>query len=126
MLKLKKGNLILQDLNYQIKDTESSIQKTTARIEDTKKKLANVLQIIYEEDQKSLVEILLVNPKLSDFFDNLMGLEAMHQKTQLLLKDIKDLKEDLESQKQKLDEEKEEVGRVIRVQTFQKQEQKSK
>jgi membrane-bound lytic murein transglycosylase B len=119
---IKKGNLILQDLNYQIKDTESSIQKTTARIEDTKKKLANVLQIIYEEDQKSLVEIIIANPKLSDFFDNLMGLEAMHQKTQLLLEDIKNLKEDLESQKQKLDEEKEDVGRVIRVQTLQKQE----
>lgn len=118
---IKKGNLTIKDLGFQIQDTESSIDKTFLRIEDTKEDLATILRAVYEEDQRSLVEILLVEPKLSDFFDNLMALESLHQKSQALLLDIKTLKVDLEDQKQDLDVEKEEVGKVIKVQTLQKQ-----
>mgnify|MGYP001616560264 CR=1 FL=1 len=118
---IKKGNVTIQDLGFQIKDTESSIGKTSFRIENTKEKLTAILRTLSEEDQKSLLEILVAEPKLSNFFDNLVALEALHQKSQDLLKDIKVLKSDLETQKQNLDEEKEEVGKVVKVQTLQKQ-----
>ena len=120
-LEIRRGNIIIQDLGLQIQDTEGSIEKTSLKIEDSREKLAGILKVIYEEDQKSLIEILLSERTLSGFFDNLMALEVLNQTNQELLENIKDLKSTLERQKEKLDEEKDELGRVVKMQTFQKQ-----
>ena len=121
-LQIQQSNIMVEDLSLQIKDTERSIEKTSLKIEDSKEKLANTLRLIYEEDQRTLVEILLAEPKLSDFFDNLVALEAISAKNQELLKNIKELKVDLETQKQSLDSEKDELEKVAKLQTLQKQE----
>jgi len=121
-LQIKQSNLMIKDLGFQVKDTEGSIEKTSLKIEDSKEKLANILRTLYEEDQKSLIEILLSEPKLSDFFDNLVALEVLNQKNQELLKNIKELKSNLETQKQTLDEEKEDLEKVTKIQMLQKQE----
>lgn len=120
-LEIRKGNIIIQDLGLQIQDTEGSIEKTTLEIENKREKLAQILRTIYEEDQKSLVEILLSESTLSGFFDNLMALETLTQRNQEILEDIKGLKSDLEKQKEKLDEEKDSLARTVKVQTLEKQ-----
>jgi len=121
-LQIHQSNLMIKDLGFQVKDTEGSIEKTSLKIEDSKEKLSNILRTLYEEDQKSLLEILLSEPKLSNFFDNLMALEALNQKNQELLKNITELKSNLESQKQTLEEEKEDLEKVAKIQILQKQE----
>ncbi len=117
-----QSNIMIKDLGLQIGDTEASIEKTSLKIEDSKEKLVNVLRLIYEEDQRSIIEILLSEPKLSDFFDNLMDLEMISSKNQELLKEIKTLKSYLEEQKGSLDEEKGDLERVVKIQALQKQE----
>ncbi|MDI6602828.1 MAG: hypothetical protein QME57_01770 [Patescibacteria group bacterium] len=119
-LQIQQSNIIIKDLGFQIKDTEGSIEKTSQKIEDLKQKLASILRTIYEEDQKSLIEILLSEPKLSNLFNNLMALEVLNQKTQEILEDIKSLKSNLERQKEKLGKEKEYIEKVVKIQTFQK------
>ncbi len=119
-LEVRKGNIIIQDLTLQIQDTEGSIKKTSQKIEDSKIKLAEILRTIYEEDKKSLLEVLFSEDTLSGFFDNLMALETFNQKNQEILKDIKRLKSDLEKQKEKLDEEKEDLARTVKVQMLEK------
>lgn len=121
-LQIRQSNLMIKDLGFQIKDTEGSIEKTSFKIEDSKQKLANILRLIYEEDQKSLIEILLSEPKLSNFFDNLIALESLSSKNQELLEDIKALKSDLGEQKQSLSEEKGDTEKVAKIQALQKQE----
>ncbi len=121
-LQIKQSNLMIKDLGFQINDTEGSIEKTSLKIEDSKTKLANILRTLNEEDQKSLLEILLSEPKLSDFFDNLVALEVLNQKNQELLKNIKDLKSSLETQKQSLDGEKDDLEKVTKIQMLQKTE----
>lgn len=121
-LQIKQSNLMIKDVGFQIKDTEGSIEKTSLKIGDSKQKLANILRTMYEEDQKSLLEILVSEPKLSDFFDNLMALEVLNQKNQELLKNIKGLKSNLETQKQTLDEDKEDLERIAKIQMLQQQE----
>lgn len=121
-LQIRRSNIVIQDLGLQIKDTEGSIEKTSLKIEDLRSKLAVILQTIYEEDQKSLIEILLSRATLSDFFDNLMALETLNLKSQEFLEEIKNLKETLEKQKQSLDSEKSDLERTVVVQTFQRQE----
>jgi len=121
-LQIQQSNILIKDLSFQIEDTESSIEKTSIKIEDSEQKLIDILRTIYEEDQKSLIEILFSNPQLSDFFNNLMNLESLGYKNQELLESIKKLKTTLEKQKQSLKEEKEDLERISKVQTLQKKE----
>jgi len=117
-----QSNLIVKDLGIQIGDTKTSIVKTSLKIEDSKSKLANILRTIYEEDQKPIIEILIAENNLSDFFDNLMALEVLNVKSKELLQNIKILKSNLENQKQSLGEEKDDLGRMVKLQTLQKEE----
>jgi len=120
-LQIRQSNLIIKDLGFQIKDTEGSIEKTSLEIERSRQKLANILRLIYEEDQRSIIEILVSEPKLSNFFDNLIALESLSSKTQELLEDIKALKSDLGGQKESLSEEKEDTEKVAKIKALQKQ-----
>lgn len=117
-----QNNLMIKDLSFQIGDTEDSIEKTSLKIEDSKNQLSKILREIYEQDQRSTVEILIGEGELSDFFDNLVALESLNSKNRELLKSIKNLKSSLETQKQSLDDEKGELERTVEVQTLQKQE----
>ena len=120
-LQIYQSNVVIKDLGYQIKDTESSIDITSLKIEDGKKRLGVILQTIHEEDQRSLVEVLL-SEGMSDFFDNLAALEALNIKNKELLDNIKSLKSNLEVQKQDLDEEKSDLEKQVVIQTLQRQE----
>jgi len=120
-LQIQQGNIVIKDLGYQIMDTEGSIDQTSLKIEDSKQKLAAVLRTIYEEDQKSLIEILLSEPTLSDFFNNLMALEALSEKNKELLANIKGLKTDLEKQKDSMEGEKRDLEKVVQTQYSLKQ-----
>jgi len=124
-LQIQQSNVIIKDLGLQIKDTESSIEKTSFKIEDSQIQLANILRTIYEHDQRSLIEILLSEVELSDFFDDLMALETLNSKNQELLETIKNLKSSLGSQKQLLSGEKEDIERVLKMQILQNKEQQA-
>jgi len=121
-LQISQSNLMIRDLTLQIGDTENSITQTGTKIDGSKEKLAAILQTLYEEDQRSLIEILFSENKLSDFFDNLLALETLNSQTQELLKDIKSLKTTLENQKQLLDTNKSDLESVVKLKTLQKQE----
>jgi membrane-bound lytic murein transglycosylase B len=69
-----------------------------------------------------LIEILLAEGKLSDFFDNLVYLETLNTKNQELLTNIKKMKEYLEGQKQNLEEEKQDFENLVIIQALQKKE----
>jgi len=117
---IRQSNIMIKDIGLQIKDTETSIENISLEIEDSKKRLAVILRTVYEEDQKTLIEILLSENNFSDFFNNLMALETLSSKSQELLENIKDLKINLEGQKKSLDGEKEDLERVVKIQTLQK------
>jgi peptidoglycan hydrolase CwlO-like protein len=120
-LQIQQSNVMIKDLKIQIVDTETSINKTSIEIEDSKAKLAQILQTIYQEDKKSDTEILLSGSTLSDFFDNLVSLEALNSKNKDLLREIKALKGELETQKTSLDSEKTDLENAVKIQTLQKQ-----
>jgi len=119
---ISQSNLMIKDLGYQIQDTESSIEETSLKIKDSHQQLADILQLIYEGDQKSMIEILLSEKELSGFFDDLMQFEALNAKNQELLENTKNLKSYLEDQKESLDEEKDELENLVKVKTLQQQE----
>ncbi|MFH1575327.1 MAG: lytic murein transglycosylase [Candidatus Nealsonbacteria bacterium] len=119
-LQISQSNIIIKDLGFQIDDTEISIDKTSLKIDEGKTRLAAILQKTYEEDQRPLVEIL-ISEGLSDFFDNLVALEALNVKNRELLTNIKSLKFYLEDQKQSLDDEKGALEKQVEIQALQRQ-----
>jgi len=123
-LQISQSNIIIKDLGLQITDTEISIDKTALKIDEGKTRLSAILQETYEEDQRPLIEIL-ISEGISDFFDNLVALEALNIKNKELLINIKALKSSLEDQKQSLDEEKSGLEKQVAIQTLQRQENAS-
>lgn len=124
-LQISQSNLMVRDLTLQLKDTEGSIEKNSLKIEEKKDNLVTILRSIYEEDQKSMIEILLSEDELSGFFDNLMSLESLNYRNKDLLKEIKNLKAYLEDQKESLDKEKDDLQNLLEMQQLQKQESES-
>jgi len=118
--KISRSSIMVKDLSTQIKSTESSISQTQGQILTTQEKLALTLQLRYEEDHKSVVEILLGEKSLSAFFDNLVALENLNMSIQDLLGEIKGLKTNLETQKTSMDTEKKALESTIAIQNLQK------
>ncbi len=124
-LQIYQGNIMIKDLGVQIIDTEGSIEETSFKIKDSRKHLARILQFIYESDQKSLIEILLSEEELSDFFNDLVALESLSVQSGDLLENIENLKVRLEEQKDSLDNEKQDLEGLVILQNMQRQESSS-
>lgn len=119
---INQSNVMIKDLHSQIQDTQASIEQTNDKIEQIKQKLGNLLQLRYEQDQRSTIEILLGEETISDFVDELVALDMLHLEIQELLKHIKGLKSGLETQKDTMDSEKKELEHLVIIQSLQKQE----
>lgn len=121
-LQINQSNAVIKDLGLQISDTAESIEKTAVKIGEIKIKLSSLLESMYEEGQKSALEVIFSESDLSGYFDNVMALQAVSDKSHQLLDDIKNLKSDLENQKGQLDSEKQDLEKVTLMQTLQKKE----
>lgn len=121
-LQIHQTNLKVKDLNSKIKETTNSILQKTLELEDSKAALTIILRTIYEEEEKSLIEILLTEKSLASFFDKLSKLEILNRKQKEVVKTIKELKNSLERQKEELEKQKLDFERMIRVGLLQKQE----
>ena len=124
-IQIKQGNLMIKELSLQIGRTEQSIQDTIERINEAQKNLSLVLRTVYEEGQKSSIEIFFSGETIAEFFNNLSALEVLNKKQQKILTEIKNLKAVLESQKQDLEDQKSDLERLVGVQSIQKQESES-
>ncbi len=118
---ISQSTMIKKDLTIQVKDTQSSIDKTTTRILDSQDQLKGILRSVYEEDKKPSFEILLEG-NLSDFFSNVAYLESLNDKVGDLLDTTKNLKIYLDGQKEKMEGEVDKLQKVIALQSAQKQE----
>ncbi|MCX6736766.1 MAG: hypothetical protein NTW73_01630 [Candidatus Parcubacteria bacterium] len=121
ILQIKATNLALSDLNVRLDDTSDAINKTTVKISSAQKNLAGALEALYEEGQTSLIEMLLASDQISDYYNEVSALNALQDKIQGQLAEIKDLKINLDTQKGSLEEKKDETQNLLAVQYLQKQ-----
>ncbi|MBP6855896.1 MAG: hypothetical protein KBC26_02940 [Candidatus Pacebacteria bacterium] len=101
-LQVKAITLNLKKLDEEIGATKQKIIKTEDDITVTKKNLSAVLQTLYENEQKNTVEMIMNNPKLSDFFLDVNNLLAVQEGVRENLEHIVQLKSDLMDQKEAL------------------------
>ena len=121
-LHAQENRLMIRDLGLQVVDTEGSIEKISLQIEQRHQRLSNLLRLIYKEGQKTTLEIFLAEDQLSDFFDNLIALNILSSRTKISLKEVRELKDRLEKQKQILEQEKGDIQRILKIQIFQAEE----
>jgi len=101
-LQIKAVNLTLDTLNFQINDTQNQIVQTQNDIDANKSNLGETLQTLYENDAKSIVEILIANPKLSDFVNDMNNLMVVQDNIRLTIAQIIEDQQKLVDQKQSL------------------------
>lgn len=119
-LQISQGNLMIKDVGLQIQSTEKEIQITSDKISETRSTLIQSLRALNQESKKGSVEILLGSEQMSDFFTHLTNLETLSSKVSGSLTDIESLKISLEKEKGNLDQEKEDLRKIVGIQALQK------
>jgi len=101
-LQIKTVNLNLEKLNQEISVTRTKISSVEENIAFNKKALSRVLQDVYENENKSLMEIFFTSPNLSNFFSNLNNLMLVQDNLRTALNKVTLLRTDLLDQKEQL------------------------
>lgn len=101
-LQIQAVNINLKRLNEEIRSTQGQINQTENQIDNKKVSLATTVRNLYELDGQSLVEILIANPSLADFFNDLNNIMLVQEQMKVDLNEVVDLRNDLIEQKQQL------------------------
>lgn len=110
-LEIRTLDLAIQKTGLEIDETVKSIDEALSKIEKIKRSLGEFLRLVHQSDQENLFEILLKNRDLSDFFGNLESIRDSQEKAQVTIKDLKQLKVELEEKQEDLEERRtEQVG----------------
>lgn len=104
---LKKKEI--DELNSRINQLESQMDETEVSIKLQKKILADLLQAYYENRDQSVVIAFLSDKNLTSFMSKDDRMVQVEDKTNEILKNIKSLKENLEGEKNKVEEDKKEL-----------------
>jgi murein DD-endopeptidase MepM/ murein hydrolase activator NlpD len=91
-IRIEQTNLEIQNINLKIKDLEDQINQN-------KEKIAEYIRLIYQNDQISYLEVVLINDKFSDYFDQIKYVQEIHNDLKENLDKLKNNKQNLEIQK---------------------------
>ncbi len=119
-LEIKSLGISINKTNLEIGATETKISDAGDKINKHKNALAQYIQIVYENDQRSLTEILLKNQNLSDFFSDLNNIQTTQDNLKTAIDDIKDLKSELEQHQASLEDKQTELEQAKRLQEIEK------
>ncbi|MEK7103618.1 MAG: hypothetical protein AAB870_04695, partial [Patescibacteria group bacterium] len=102
-LDLQAAEQEIEQLALEIKQTDLEIQSKNDEFTVLKSQLAEFVRQVYKEDQKNILEILLTNDSLSEFFDQVRYLEESEGELNKTISRMKVLQEELNVQKMGLE-----------------------
>lgn len=112
---IKRAQLTIRGINLSITKTQNDINLRVASIAEASKKmgkhqgsLAEYLRVMYKSDKLSLVELLLVKKDLSQFFQEVSAAEKVQKDINQSLDDLVVLKDQLQKEKDDLENKREE------------------
>lgn len=106
---IKETETKIEEKDLLIKRIQLSINDQKRKIDETKETLARLLQLINIYDNKSPLEVILLNRSFSDFFIQVRYLKSIQAELQRNLRKIKIVKETLELQERELRETREDL-----------------
>ena len=119
-LQIKAITLTLKKLNDEMNSTTQQISDTEVKIGDKKKVIADILQNIYQNENRGTLTIFLANVKISDFFNEMSRLASVQDKLRVNMEELGVLHSQLSDQKQTLALEKQDNMNLIEYQQGQK------
>lgn len=115
--RLAKAALDIESAQTEIDRTGLEIDKVNLEIKDKDKQILNqkehiaeIVRLMQRQDDKSTLEILLINGTLNDFISQVKYLEDINKEVGLSLKTLKQYKADLADQQKNLNEKKRELS----------------
>ncbi|MEA2065184.1 MAG: peptidoglycan DD-metalloendopeptidase family protein [Patescibacteria group bacterium] len=105
-LDIKIVNEEIAETKNKIKEKNLEIKKKEEEIKKQKRKIIEFIRLIYKNDKKSYLEILILNDSFSEFFNYLTFTENIERELKNALDGILLLKEKLENSKDLLEKEK--------------------
>ncbi|MCL5011971.1 MAG: lytic murein transglycosylase [Patescibacteria group bacterium] len=111
-LQIKTITLNLNKLNDDIQVTKTKITQTEGDINQYKDSLSNILQTLYEREQRNTLELVLENPRFSDFFLDVNSFLAVQDNLRETLEKIISLKNDLMDQKESLSNQYDDISQL--------------
>lgn len=108
-LEIKSIDLTLNKVNSNITSTQKNINTTEMNIDEHRDAIARSLRSLQETDRQTMVEIILANENLSDFFSNVNNIALVQDNLRVALDEITKLREDLIRQKNQLTIEKDDA-----------------
>lgn len=109
MLDVESANLEIDKTNLEMRKLEIDGNNLDKKIDERKEHIANLLRTLYQQDQISSLEILLLNDSLAEFLNQVKYLESTNQK---VIEGVELLKEDrvkLENNKLSLEQKTKEI-----------------
>ena len=101
-LQIRAINLSLTQLTGEITKTSSRISDVEGEINISREALGALLRKTYVEDRRGLIEVLLENPSLSDFFGSVNDLLAVQDSLRVSVEALAQLRDELINQKELL------------------------
>lgn len=105
-LDIKRTKLEIESLDLEIKILEQQIKQAEDNIQRQKNYLSQYITIIYQNDQRSYLEILLLNDNFAEFFDQIEYLHQIQTDLQDALDKVQELKALLEERKKEMEDKK--------------------
>ncbi len=119
-LEIKSLGLAITQTDSEIDVTQKSIGETQAEIDIHKQALGSALLTLYQTDQQNLTQVLVKNPRLSDFFSSVKTLDDAQNVLRTNIIALRDLKADLEYKQNNLEEKRSELQELKSLQESQR------
>jgi len=105
-LEIKAKNAKIKQLGENIATTTQYIGQLSNRMDDIKKSIGKMLRDDYAMDDSSIINVLLSNGTLSNFFIDVDNYSTINQKLQTLIQELTGVKKTSEDQKKILEDRK--------------------
>lgn len=120
-LRIKATTLQLADIANQMSVTQTNIDQNTAKGQDLKNQMAKVIKLVYQEDNDSLLYILLSQDNLSDVLSELENSSQISQSLHAIITRIEENNNLLADEKQSLENQQSDANNLLSIQSLQKQ-----
>lgn len=101
---IKAKGIVIQNLSKEIEKKNGVIQQLDSRISKGQKTMAELLQQRYELDDQSLVEVVMGDKTLAEFFNQAETDNSINEALQVLFNDIRDTKTKTAAEREALKE----------------------
>jgi membrane-bound lytic murein transglycosylase B len=118
-LQIQATSLQVTDLSNQLDATQAAIDQNVLKSQQLKKQMAAVIRLTYEQDNYSLLEVLLSQSNLSDALSAIENSSRLSAALTSLLNQTAQNTKQLAEEKQKLSDEQEEANNLLSIQSLQ-------